>query len=132
MAGAGRLVERADRLGGGDISRSVTLYTASFSFGVGLSFLVSQVAADTLGWRSAFFITCLGPVLMLAATAGMAPKTPQPTTAKLLDFRPVLRNRPALGYILGYGVHCFELYGMRTWLVAFWTFVVGSFEITPP
>ena len=114
-----------DRLGGGDTSRSVTLYTASFSFGVGLSFLVSQVAADTLGWRSAFFITCLGPVLMLAAAAGMAPTTPQPTSAKLLDFRPVLRNRPALGYIFGYGVHCFELYGMRTWLVAFWTFVVA-------
>ena len=44
----------------------------------------------------------------------------------LLDFRPVLRNRAALGYILGYGAHCFELYGMRTWLVAFWTFVVAQ------
>src|SRR5262249_12924226 len=38
-------------------------------------------------------------------------------------FRPVLRNRAALGYILGYGAHCFELYGMRTSIVAFWTFV---------
>src|SRR5207253_1492814 len=27
-------------------------------------------------------------------------------------------------FILGYGAHCFELYGIRTWLVAFWTFVV--------
>jgi MFS family permease len=26
---------------------------------------------------------------------------------------------------LGYGAHCFELYGMRTWIVAFWTFVVA-------
>ena len=26
----------------------------------------------------------------------------------------MLRNRPALGYILGYGLHCFELYGLRT------------------
>ena len=31
-----------DRLGSGDTSRSVTLYTASFSVGVGLSFLVSD------------------------------------------------------------------------------------------
>lgn len=30
-----------------------------------------------------------------------------------------------LGYILGYGAHCFELYGMRTWIVAFWTFVMA-------
>jgi hypothetical protein len=30
-----------------------------------------------------------------------------------------------MGYILGYGAHCFELYGIRTWLVAFWTFVAA-------
>ena len=28
-----------------------------------------------------------------------------------------------MGFVLGYGAHCFELYGIRTWLVAFWTFV---------
>ena len=35
-----------DRLPAGDVSRSVTLYTSSFSVGVGLSFLVSQLVAD--------------------------------------------------------------------------------------
>ena len=35
-----------DRLPPGDASRSVTLYTSSFSVGVGLSFLVSQLVAD--------------------------------------------------------------------------------------
>src|SRR6187401_2971378 len=35
-----------DRLPSGDTSRSVTLYTSSFSVGVGLSFLVSQLVAD--------------------------------------------------------------------------------------
>jgi hypothetical protein len=43
----------------------------------------------------------------------------------LLDFRPVIRNRTAMGYVLGYGAHCFELYGIRTWLVAFWSFVAA-------
>ena len=114
-----------DRLGEKDSSRSVTLYTSSFSFGVGFSFLVAQLAADSLGWRWAFVITGLGPVLMLPACAGMEPKRPVPSKTKLLDFRPVFRNRPALGYILGYGVHCFELYGMRTWIVAFWTYVTA-------
>ena len=28
-----------------------------------------------------------------------------------------------MGFVLGYGAHCFELYGIRTWIVAFWTFV---------
>jgi cyanate permease len=41
----------------------------------------------------------------------------------LLDFAPVFRNTEAMGFVLGYGAHCFELYGIRTWLVAFWTFV---------
>ena len=30
-----------------------------------------------------------------------------------------------MGFVLGYGAHCFELYGIRTWLVAFWTFVAA-------
>jgi MFS family permease len=37
----------------------------------------------------------------------------------------VLRNRAAMGYVLGYGAHCFELYAMRTWIVAFWAFIVA-------
>jgi MFS family permease len=114
-----------DRLGPGDISRSVTLYTASFSLGVGLSFLVSQLAADHLGWRSAFLITGAAPLAMVAVALALKPMRPQGGQAGLVDFRPVLRNRPAMGYILGYGAHCFELYGMRTWVVAFWSFVAA-------
>jgi MFS family permease len=49
-----------------------------------------------------------------------------PSERRLLDFVPVLRNRPAMGYVLGYGAHCFELYGIRTWVVAFWTFVAAQ------
>src|SRR3954452_24419348 len=98
-----------DRLPPGDASRSVTLYTASFSVGVGLSFLVSQLVADRIGWRAAFLITGLGPLLMIAACLMLAPFRPQHTSGNPLDFRPVLRNRTALGYILGYGAHCFEL-----------------------
>jgi predicted MFS family arabinose efflux permease len=103
----------------------VTLYTSFFSVGVGLSFLVSQVVADNFGWRSAFLVTGLGPLLMIAACVMMAPFKPQPSTGHPLDFRPVFRNRAALGYVFGYGAHCFELYGMRTWIVAFWTFVLA-------
>ena len=114
-----------DRLSPGDVSRSVTLYTSSFSFGVGLSFLIAQVAADQLGWRAAFLITGVGPLIMVAVCLAMGPVKPAGTKRPLLDFGPVVRNRPALGFILGYGAHCFELYGVRTWIVAFWTFVVA-------
>jgi predicted MFS family arabinose efflux permease len=115
-----------DRLGPGDSSRAVTLYTSSFSFGVGLSFLAAQLIADRYGWRAAFVVTGFGPLAMIAVCLMLAPHTPPPSPAKLLDFRPVVRNRAALGYILGYGAHCFELYGIRTWLVPFWTFVIAQ------
>src|SRR5207237_2705837 len=99
-------------------------HTSSFSIGVGLSFLVSQVVADRFGWRTAFLVTGFGPLVMIAVCLGLTPFKPIRSPGHLLDFRPVLRNRAALGYILGYGAHCFELYGMRTWIVAFWAFVV--------
>lgn len=114
-----------DRLPAGDTSRAVTLYTSSFSLGVGLSFLVAQLVADGLGWRAAFFATGIGPVAMVIACVLIEPRRPAPRSGRLLNFAPVFANREALGYILGYGAHCFELYGIRTWLVGFWTFVVS-------
>jgi predicted MFS family arabinose efflux permease len=111
-----------DRLAPGDSSRAITLYTSSFSFGVGLSFLVSQLVAEGWGWRAAFFVTATGPIVMLLACFLLRPVEPKPA-GRLLDFAPVFRNTRAMGFVLGYGAHCFELYGIRTWLVAFWTFV---------
>jgi MFS family permease len=114
-----------DRLGAGDISRSVTLYTATFSFGVGLSFLIAQLAADALGWRAAFYLTALGPLAMIYAALRMAPVKVQPLPRSLFDFKPVFRNRTALGYVFGYGSHCFELYALRTWIVAYWGYIAA-------
>jgi predicted MFS family arabinose efflux permease len=113
-----------DRLAPGDSSRAITLYTSSFSLGVGLSFLISQLVAEGWGWRAAFFVTAIGPLVMLAVCLLLRPVEPKPAKGRaLLDFGPVFQNTNAMGFILGYGAHCFELYGIRTWLVAFWTFV---------
>ena len=112
-----------DRLTPGDSSRAITLYTSSFSFGVGLSFLVSQLVAEAWGWRAAFLVTAIGPLGMLSVCLLLRPVKPKPAEGRLLDFAPVFRNTRAMGFVLGYGAHCFELYGIRTWIVAFWTFV---------
>jgi predicted MFS family arabinose efflux permease len=115
-----------DRLDPGDSSRSVTVYTGAFSFGVGLSFLVCQLVADAVGWRWAFILTGLPPLAMTFVAWSLTPVTPAPRAGPLLDLAPALSNRTALGYSFAYGCHCFELYGMRTWLVAFWGFVAAS------
>jgi len=115
-----------DRLEPGDSSRAVTFYTSSFSVGVGLSFAVSQFVAENLGWRAGFLITAAGPIVMLTASALLKPVQPKPASGRLLNFAPVVRNTNAMGFVLGYGAHCFELYAIRTWIVAFWTFVVAT------
>jgi MFS family permease len=37
----------------------------------------------------------------------------------------ILRQRETAGYIAGYAVHCLELFGSRSWMVAFLTFSSG-------
>jgi MFS family permease len=44
----------------------------------------------------------------------------------LLDFRPVLRNRTAMGWIVGYTVHTWELSALRAWGVTFLAAVCAS------
>lgn len=116
----------SDRLDPGESSRSLTFYTSAFSFGVGLSFLACQLIADAFGWRWAFIVTGLAPLSMTAIAWSLKPMTPAPRAGPLLHFAPALRNRAALGYSFAYGAHCFELYGLRTWLVAFWGFVAAG------
>lgn len=119
----------SDRIGGPRQSRALALYTASFSIGTGLSFLIAGEAAPLLGWRWAFGIAALGPVIAFLIVAALipraAPVTTSRPTARLLDFRPVFRNRQAMGYILAYGVHAWEALGFRAWVVAFLIFSVS-------
>src|SRR5438094_583673 len=70
-----------DRLPPGETSRSVTLYTASFSIGVGLSFLVSQLVAARFGWRNAFFMIASAAV---ALAIGFGTTLPAPLLLMLL------------------------------------------------
>src|SRR3979409_2517161 len=89
-----------DRLAPGDSSRAVTLYTSSFSFGVGLSFLVAQLVAENWGWRTAFLGTAIGPIVMLSVCLLLWPVEPKPAQGRLLDFAPVFRNTKAMGFVL--------------------------------
>ncbi len=59
-----------------------------------------------------------------------APETP----THFLDIGPVLRDRAVMGYVLSYGVHAWELLGLRAWIVAFLAFsqaASGGGGLTP-
>lgn len=116
-----------DRLEGPVQSRYVAFYTATFGIGSGLSFLFAGIAGDTLGWRWAFGLAAGGAWLagVLVAATARPLKERQRAQGRLLDVRPVLRDRPTMMYILGYAAHVWELFALRGWIVAYLTWVAA-------
>jgi MFS family permease len=114
-----------DNTTGSAQSRAVSFYTAFFGVGTSLSLVLASEASAIAGWRWAFVVAGVGPLLAAAMLmAGLPSRRPRATdrSARLLDFRPVLANRTASRYIFGYAVHCWELFGSRSWMVAFLSF----------
>jgi MFS family permease len=106
-------------------SRAVAFYTSSFSIGASGSIFLSGIFAELIGWRWTFYLCALGPALAIGLAFRLLPSSAgqrdKPVT-RLLDFRPVLRNRQALGFSLAYAAHNAELFGLRSWIVAFLVF----------
>jgi predicted MFS family arabinose efflux permease len=116
-------------------TRAVSFYTSSFGIGTSLSYLLAGEIEAWLGWRWAFGLPALGVILSLAiALAVLRPKPVAHVPAHILsflDFRPVLRNRRAMAYVLAYSAHNWELFGMRSWIVAFLVFS-AALQPEPP
>jgi MFS family permease len=118
--------------------RAVPYYTSMFGVGTSLSFLFAAWIDSVSGWQAMFFWGGIGAaaaaVLMVVGVWGlpvlMAPSPP--TGRHPLDFRPVFTNRRALGYILSYGGHSFELFAFRAWIVAFLLFAWSRGNPDPP
>lgn len=119
-----------DRYRGPRPTRAVALYTASFSLGTALSFLIAGEIAAAWGWRWVFAASAVAALVAAAIALVLGPvarKAPA-ARARLFDFRAVFTNHPAMGYVLGYGVHCWELFTLRAWLVAMLAFAVSRDE----
>lgn len=120
----------SDEVDGVTRSRAVAMHAASIGVSGALSFVIAGTVAPWLGWRAAFVVAALGTVTALAvawwlfprrtlASAGGTPSGP------LLDFRPVLRNRSAMAYSIGYCVHTWEMFVVRSWAVTFLVFAAA-------
>jgi predicted MFS family arabinose efflux permease len=115
--------------------RAISFYTAIFGVGMAGSVLLAGTVAGLAGWRAAFVIAAIGPPIAGAMVfAGLPSRAPQihAQRPRLLDFRPVLRQPVAMAFILGYAVHCWELFGTRSWMVAFLTRAQGEHEAAWP
>ncbi|CAA7621012.1 nitrate/nitrite transporter [Magnetospirillum sp. SS-4] len=118
-----------DRVSGSGQARWISYYTASFSLGTSGSFLITGWVAEAFGWPAAFALSglaaALAAVLVLAMLVPARPQAPA-VKSNPFDFGPVLRNRAAMGYVLGYATHVWELFGARSWMVAFLVWVLAS------
>lgn len=119
----------SDRVSGPYQSRYVAFYTSFFGIGTALSLAIAGFVAPAFGWRTAFIVCALGPlvsgvlVFMLRAlpphgSGGFSLETLFPVRSWLR----VLRDRASAGYTFGYMAHCLELFGSRGWMVAFLAF----------
>jgi len=117
----------SDRISGPNQSRYIAFYTSFFGIGTALSFAIAGLAAPRYGWRAAFLVCALGP-LLAALLVALLIRGRRPAPARTLSlgalfplaaWRRVLADRAAAGYTFGYAAHCLELFGSRAWMVAF-------------
>ena len=102
--------------------RAMGFLLGGHSLGLALALAITGMAIPRGGYRLAFFLTCLGPVLggilVWAVTRDTPNQVAQRTAAERLTSA-VLRNRPAMLVITGYTCHSWELLGMWAWTPAF-------------
>ncbi len=108
-------------------SRFVSFYTASFSIGVSLSYLLSGEINAIAGWRWAFAASAVSTAISLAIVvlyvpAGRVRRGERGTLFS--NFKVVFRSRQAMAYILSYAAHMWELFSFRSWIVAFLVFSI--------
>lgn len=110
-----------DRYQGGRASRAVATYTASFGLGTALSFLLAGELGAALGWPAVFAAAAVAAVVAFALVRTLPPvvRPAGAAPAPIAALRAALGNRRAMGYVLAYGAHCWELFVLRAWQVAF-------------
>ena len=129
------LKELSDRVRGPRQSRAIAFYTSTFGIGTSLSLLFAGAVADRAGWREAFALSAIGPIaaaaLVAAGLPSSGPTHGMPAARRLFDFAPVYRNRAVMGFILGYSAHCWELFALRSWMVAYFAYVAATHAAWP-
>lgn len=123
----------ADRLEGAAQSRAVSWHAAGVGIAGAASFAAAGLLDGLAGPEAAFLLGAVASATATAIAAARMPGTRPPRAAAgpapaLLDFRPVLRNRRALAWIVGYAVHTGELAALRAWAVTFLTLAAARLE----
>ena len=102
-------------------------YLGTVTLGTGFSFFMTGQLVEIFDWPMIFSIAGLLQAICLVLVLSLIPSKPWSDRSislerHVFDFRPVLQNRKALSFILGYVGHTYELFAFRAWVVAFLVF----------
>ena len=124
-----------DRVAGRAGARGTAIYISSYALGSAGSFFLTGVVDTAFGWRASFTASGIAPLLAIAAlTLLPAASQPTPATAVALDFRPVLRDRALMAYVLAFAGNIWEVSAVRAWFVAYlaWTLSLPGNDLPLP
>jgi MFS family permease len=124
-----------DRVAGRAAARGSAIYVSSYALGSAGSFFLAGVVDTVFGWRASFAASGMAPLLAIAAL-GLLPaaSTSPPVRAGAVDFRPVLRDRALMAYVLAFAGNIWEVSAVRAWFVAYlaWTLSLPGNELSLP
>lgn len=106
-------------------ARGTSFYTATYYLAAGLSYFLALETEPLIGWEWTFGISGIGPTIAMIMAFWVIPSSPPPAEkpdTALFDYRPVLRNKRALGLSILYGLHNMELIAFSSWLIPFFVF----------
>jgi MFS family permease len=119
MPGLKLLTERLHGIGG---NRAIAFYMATFSLGASLSTILAGLVGHRFGWQAPFLVAGALGLLAIPLVLGNTTAQEKPVVVHQSLLRRLAiawRNDTARGYSLAYGLHMWELYGFRSWLIAF-------------
>ena len=120
----------ADQVQGPAQSRAVAVHGASTGISSSFSFVIAGAVTAHFGWQAAFMVGAGGACGALLVALTLFPASPRKErtafAARTLDFKPVLRNASVMAYALGYCVHTWEMFVVRSWMVTFLTFAAAQ------
>jgi MFS family permease len=123
-----------DRVTGPRLPRYIAFYTSTFGIGAAVSYALSGWIA-LIDWHAAFVVGGIGPFVAIALVLrGLRPVAPHGGHVPGISAQvAVLKDRAVRGYVLGYAAHCWELFGLRSWIVGLLAFSAtqGSMPLAP-
>ena len=116
-------------------ARGSAIYAACYTLGAAGSFFIAGAVEAGFGWRGAFMVSGVVPLLAIATVLPLPPPSHAAPAAELtFDLRPLFRNRALMAHVLAFAGNIWEVSAVRAWFVAYlaWIFALPHNDLPVP